>query len=84
MDELAAAAAVAAIAVDDGAEAEKAHNSTSGIVEAAEVLKSIDGNKGVPQTPDSPSLVPLRARGACSLHDFRAPQTSFGSGRDRR
>ena len=84
MDELTVAAAAMAMAVDDGAEAESAHNSTAGAVEAAEVLQSIETNTGEPLSPDPPSRIPPTVRGDHSSHDFAARLTLFFPGRDRR
>ena len=70
MDELAAAAAVEAMSVDDATKEEQAPDSTVGTVAAAAVLQAIDGNTGKPKRPDSPSNLPPPVRGARCLHDF--------------
>ena len=64
MDEVAAAAAVEAMSVDDSTEMDKEPASTVGTVRAAEVLQIIDGNKGEPRTPCPLSQFPPTARGA--------------------
>ena len=70
MDELAVAAAVEAMSVDDATKENQAPDVTVGTVDAAEALQAIDGNTGKPKRPDSPSNLPPPVRGARCLHDF--------------
>ena len=84
MDELATAAATMAMSVDVDFEADEEPDSTTGIVAAAEVLQTIDGNTGEPKAPDCPSNFPPAVRGARSLHDLLTRFTLFWLGRDLR
>ena len=84
MDELLAAATVAAMSMDDEDKEDMQLDPTVGAVPAAEVLRPIDANQGGPRSPDSLSRFPSTARGAASSHNLAQYLTTFGSGRDRR
>ena len=84
MNELVAAAAVAAMSMDDEDKDDMQLEQTVGAVPAAEVLRPIDANEGGPLSPDPPSRFPSTARGAASSHNLAQYLTTFGSGRDRR
>ena len=84
MDELAAAAAVAAMSIDDEVAAEQEPLEAVEAQAAADVLRTIDGNTGEWRKSNSPSRCPFSSRGARSLNCFTSRLTSFGSGPVRR
>ena len=81
MDELAVAAAVEAMSVDDATKENQAPDVTVGTVDAAEALQAIDGNKGEPRTPNRPPFaIPTNGQGSVLLHHFEAHFAPFWPG----
>lgn len=84
MDDLAAAAAVVSLSVDDTAGVDTGTESNLGTLSMTEALRPIDVNTGEQKGPDSPSNCPSAVWGAQSLHIFLTYLTLFGLGRDLR